>query len=179
MARWFQVLVITVLWCKTAYAHPHDDVVQQALLSIGMDKVILSVRIVPSHDEGAAIYAHIDTNKDGVVSTNESNAFAMAVFSKMKLSIDGKPSALKVKSTDVPNYGYVAAGLGVIEIKGNAKIAMAADKKHKLIFETHYEMFTQEWLIQPFFYANLNNSFSGKEIQRSETGKYVEVMFTP
>lgn len=63
-------------------AHPHTKVEQQAILSIGLERAAIRIRILPSYDEGAEIFAHIDLDGDGKVPEAEVLHFAEEVASE-------------------------------------------------------------------------------------------------
>ncbi|MGI9250282.1 MAG: hypothetical protein ACR2PR_03685 [Pseudohongiellaceae bacterium] len=164
---------------NTAQAHPHNDVEQQALISIGWDSLALEIRIVPSLDEGAAIYAHIDSNGDGLVSDSEAAVFGAQVLSKARLEVGGDEISLGNPNVLIPNKESVSAGLAVIKIDADASFPPITNARHTVAFEITYEEFSQDWFIQPFFYAPLMEQPTKPSVHRSASGHRVEIKLSP
>lgn len=162
-----------------AQAHPHDHVEQQALLSIGLDRVVLQVRIVPSYIEGAAIYAHIDDDGDGHVSDDEAAAFAENVISKTRMTLDANEIAFEPPSVKMPDRKSVSSGLGVIEVDAKTSIELTATETHILAFDIAFEAFSHDWFVQPFFFESLDKAVPSKSVERSESSHGIAIAFSP
>ena len=119
MKKGLLILPCILCFVSKTQAHPHDDVEQQALLSIGLDKAALQIKIVPSYIEGAAIYSHIDRNDDGLVSEEEAANFSSDVISKTKFQLNGNEISLSNISVSVPSKQTVSGGLAIIEINAD------------------------------------------------------------
>ena len=168
-----------VLLAGVATAHPHKDVEQQALVSVGLDVVSLEVRIVPSFEEGAAIFAHIDSDANGVVSADEAAKFGAEVIEKTVLKVDGWRIAFSSPRVAVPTSEWVAAGLGVIEVDADAAFDFTSTPDHSVAFEIAYENLAHTWFVQPFFYADLMATMSLQSLERAVAGSRVEILFSP
>jgi hypothetical protein len=156
-------------------AHPHSNVDQQALLSIGLDHASLSIRIVPSDNEGGAILNHIDKNGDGAVSQAEAKRFGQDVVSDVQLAIDGAEVAIGRLTVLIPESTAIVSGTGMIEINAEARYNRLQSKAHQIEFSISYEDFSHDWFIQPFFFENLPNTYANQSIMRSQDGLSVRV----
>jgi hypothetical protein len=160
-----------------AGAHPHSYVDQQALIFVGLDALDLTIRIVPSFEDGAAIFAHIDSDGNGFVSDREATAFGAAVVAKAELEVDGREVTLLNALATVPSIEQLAAGGGVIEVEAQASFALGSGGKHRLVFGIAYEDLSHDWFIQPFFYRGLVDTGS-PVVQRTDTGNRVGIVFS-
>jgi len=159
-------------------AHPHRYVDQQAHLSVGVDVADLTIRIVPSFEEGAEIFAHVDLDGDGTVTDEEAASFASEVVSKATLTVDSRNILFDDATAIVPDADRVAAGSAVIEVKASASFALTNAKDHQVVFDITYDDFSHEWFIQPFFYANLVKATTLPRVKRSETRNHVIIFFS-
>ncbi|WP_133405570.1 DUF1007 family protein [Parashewanella tropica] len=173
------LLVLCLLFCCNAYSHPHTNVKQQALLSVGLDKVALTIRVVPSFDEGAEIFDTIDSNKNGVVSDKEANAFSTKVMNKVRLIQGDKRVKLNLKSVHIPSMIQVSSGLGVIELKADGKLSLKKSTTDKVTFSVNYEDLSHDWFIQPFYFKDLTTHFKHIEINRRHHGTFLEMTLAP
>ena len=162
-----------------AHGHPHEDVDQQVLLSVGTGEVVVQIRIAPSYTEGAAIFAHIDTDGDGAVSEAEAAAFGSAVIGQSALTVDGMGFRFNTPKVSVPDREWVSAGFGLIEIDTTAPINLTSAARHRLEFEIWYGELAHDWFIQPFYFPELTGIFPSQSIGRSSSGRQVRILFRP
>lgn len=151
-------------------AHPHSKVEQQAILSIGLNRAVLSIRIVPSYDEGAAIFAHLDQDEDGEVSETEAMLFGDALIAKTEFVVDGTEVAFGYLSVKVPDAKIVATGEGMIEVRAEARFPELKSAEPVIRFLIGYEDLSHHWFTQPFNFGDLADAFPHQSIERSEDG---------
>jgi len=168
----FAFIVCLLACLETAGAHPHNYVDQQALLSVGANTVDVNIRIVPSFENGAAIFAAIDADGNGVVSQAEAAAFAAAVVANTSLEVDGNSIALQNATATVPYIDKVAAGFGIIEVDASAWFALSGVGEHQIAFAISYDDFSHDWQVQPFFYTDFAETISAQTVARSATGNH-------
>ena len=171
-------LLPLILLVGPVAAHPHTKVEQQAMLSIGLDRASLSIRIVPSYDEGAAILAYIDKNEDGVISQAEETLFGQAVLSQTRLTVDRSEVALSGLSVAIPDAAEIASGSGIIEINAEARYQKLTGQAHSIALTVSYEDLSHDWFVQPFFYKDLHNSYPEMEVSRSNDRLHTEIILS-
>jgi hypothetical protein len=174
------VLAVAVLACAGSplHGHPHNDVDQQVLLSISPARLDITVRIVPSPQEAAAILATIDGNGDGAVSSAEAAAWGKAVFDTVSIRLGGvavRPDSIAVR---VPETALVLAGTGMIEIGATAPLAAGgglaletgagtgSGMDARLDFAIGYEEFAHDWFVQPFLSQDLAGAAPAQPVER-------------
>ena len=161
-------LVLTVL-ANEIWAHPHHHVDQQAQLTIGTDEVRVVLRIVPSIDEGAAIFDAIDADRDGTVSKSEATAFAAELVAAVELRFDGALEAFGEPSVSVPERDLAARGGGVIEVGATAKHPLGQGD-HRIDLVVTDRRFAPDWFVQPFYTRPLTESTSSRRVERGDDG---------
>lgn len=171
------VLVLLFL-SKTLLAHPHSKIEQQALISVGLDRAVLAIRIMPSYDEGTTIFATIDGNGDGIVSDDEAETFGQQVLGGMALYVDGQMHSFGKVAVNIPEARLVRSGQGMIQVKATASFVRLGGTRHKMQLRISYEHLSHNWYIQPFFYSNLLKEYVSRAIERSPDGRHVEIAFS-
>lgn len=170
-------LVGLLLTANLLHAHLHDDVEQQALLSIGLDRATLEIRIIPSFDEGATVFAHLDSDADGTVSADEASSFGIEILSRSNLVVNDLPVDLGNLRIIVPQASQISSGQGVISVTTNANFPALNGARTSVHFEITYAELSNSWFIQPFFFADLNRTFSMDTLVRSSDGTRVDLTF--
>lgn len=160
-----------------AGAHPHAVVDQQALLSLGPGVADLTIRVVPSFVEGAAIFAHIDADSDGSVSEEERAAFALAVIERTRLEVDGISVGFDYVNAGIPGYRLAAAGAGVIEIVAAARFSLGDGGAHRVTFAIDYDDFSPDWQVQPYYYPDFVAAMSSPSVERTQGSNQVAIAF--
>jgi hypothetical protein len=172
------LLAATIAVPVQASAHPHHYVDQQVHLSIGMSAVELAIVIVPSGQDGAAIFSAIDSNGDGVVSDDEARTFGTDVVSATRLTIDGQPFTFILSDVGIPDGTTVLRGTAAITVNASAELRLADRQAHSVDFTIKYEEFSHDWFVQPFLYPNLLGKIAQLEIDRSNRAGKVVVRFS-
>ncbi|MFS4438151.1 hypothetical protein ACMA5I_08050 [Paracoccaceae bacterium GXU_MW_L88] len=158
-----------------AAAHPHSYVDQQVQLSLGMDSAQITVVIVPSANEGEAIFAHLDRDGDGAISDAEASAFARAVLDKAALMADGETVKLENAQIAMPEADAIQGGLGPIRLRADAPLALAPDTEHEIAFTIGYEDLSHDWFVQPYYHDDFTAAFPEPGLRRSEDGHEVVI----
>ncbi len=93
-----------------AHAHPIDEVVQGAYLTLAPGQVQLELDIVAGTMVVGMVMKALDPNGDRVISPAEARAFGTVVLGQSSLAVDGRPAAWKFDRVEAPTYAQIAAG---------------------------------------------------------------------
>jgi len=93
-----------------AEAHPLDEVIQAAYLTLAPGEVQLDLEIEPGSLVAGRIARVIDANGDGRISPAEARAYAERVLAQSSLIIDGVAVPLRLDRIDAPVYGNLVQG---------------------------------------------------------------------
>ena len=159
-------------------AHPHSYVDQQVQLSLGLDVLDATFVIVPSAEEGEAIFAHLDTDADGTISPRETSDFGAAVLDGTRLEVDRQAVELSEPVVDVAEAEEIRAGTGAITVTASAPLDLAPDSAHQVVFEVTYGEFSHEWFVQPFYYPDFVQAFEIPVLERSPEGQQVVIQLS-
>jgi hypothetical protein len=169
------IIVLLALLPGPALAHALDEYVQAALVSVERDRIALSLRLVPGVAIVEQVLPLLDTNCDGTISEGESRAYARGLITELRLTLDGKPLALRLANVQMPPLPGLREGLGAIHINLEAAGA-SAPGTHQLVLEN---------LHQPRFSAYLANGLRPRDAairitaqSRNETQSRFEMTYT-
>ena len=126
-------------WFATpALAHRLDEYLQATILSIEPGVVNGTMRLVPGVAVAPAIIGSIDTNHDGVLSSEEQFHYAQGVIADLHLKEDGRDLDLHLTSRAFPSVAEMKAGTGEIQLVFTANLSSPAGQ-HTLVFENHHQ----------------------------------------
>ncbi|MCG7522569.1 hypothetical protein [Ruegeria sp. Ofav3-42] len=152
-------LLTLIFLAEPLAAHPHSKVEQQVILSIGLDRVALSIRIVPLYEEGEEVFAHLDLDGNGTISEAEALSFGGGMISETDFAIDGSKTVFENLSVTTPDSHSVASGEGMIEAKVDARFPELHSAEHGISFSISYEELLHGWFVQPFFFGEVQKAF--------------------
>ena len=134
MTRTARICSIVILFVLpiTARAHRLDEYLQAARLALAPDQVLLKIDLTPGVDVAPAIFALINTDRDGLISEAEGKAYANRLIKEVVLEVDGQPRKLEVIRNQFPSFHEMQEGLGTIRIE--ARAAWRATPGHHLLF---------------------------------------------
>jgi len=116
----------------TARAHRLDEYLQAARLALAPDQVLLKIDLTPGVDVAPAIFALINTDRDGLISEAERKAYANRLLKDVVLEVDGQPRKLEVIRSQFPSFHEMQEGTGTIRIE--ARAAWRATPGHHMLF---------------------------------------------
>ena len=93
-----------------AEAHPLDEVVQAAYLTLAPGEVQLDLEIQPGVLVAGGIARDVDANGDGRISEAEARAYGERVLQASTLTVDGAPAELKLLRVQTPAYANLLQG---------------------------------------------------------------------
>lgn len=115
-----RALAMLALCTGVAAAHPVDEVVQGAYLTLAAGQVQLELDITPGSQVSAPVLADLDANGDRKITQAETRAYAARVLAKSFLKLDGQGARWTVVRVTVPDYANLSLGSGVLKIFASA-----------------------------------------------------------
>jgi len=129
-----------------AFAHRVDEYLQATTILVGSDRVQAQIRLVPGIEVLPAVFAFIDTDRDGVFSGAEQRAYAERVLRDLSLSVDGVRLPPRLLSSKFADLELMRDGRGIIQIDFDVEIPRAAGER-RLVFENHHFSGIAEYLV--------------------------------
>jgi hypothetical protein len=121
-----------------AGAHRLDEYLQATRLSIDIDRVGLEIDLTPGVSVASRVFAWADTNRDGELSTTETEAYARRILSAVVLSVDGRVVPVTLVDSRFPDVRDITAGVGTIRLRAASKIPPASAGRHQLAYVNEY-----------------------------------------
>lgn len=121
----------------TAQAHPLDEVVQGAYLTLKPGQVALELDISPGILVADSLLRRLDADGDTRIGGDEADAFGRHVLGQTRLTIDGAPAAWRLERVAAPPYDNVRQGGDTVRIYAVARRPERAGA-HSFTFENRY-----------------------------------------
>jgi hypothetical protein len=106
-------------------AHPLDEVIQAAYVTLAPGEVQLDLEIQPGSLVAAGVARSMDANGDGRISDGEARAYAARVLQASSLTLDGVSAPLRLLRVQTPSYANLARG-DILHIYASAPRPMRA-----------------------------------------------------
>jgi hypothetical protein len=129
---------ILLLCSIPAWAHRIDEYLQATILSLELDQVHASMRLIPGVMVAPSVIAMIDTNHDGVFSEDEKRAYADRVLRDLSLSIDEQAMKLRLDSWNIPDASLLRDGLGEIHLEYHVDLSPSAAATRTLVLANRH-----------------------------------------
>lgn len=156
-------------------AHPHSQVDQQLLVSLGRDGAAMQILITPSASNGAEIYGQIDLDRSGEINDAEAQAFAARVASAVRVEIDQTNMAISVTRVDLPDLDSMVAATRPITLETSVTFEALAIEPHEIVIEMSYQDLSHDWFIQPYLRPDLIALDAAPRIERREDGRWMKI----
>ena len=129
---------IVWLWAAPCFAHRLDEYLQGAIVSVEKNRLQAQVMLTPGVAVFPAVFADIDTNRDGSISPEEQRAYALRFLREVSLALDGHELNPRLLAFQFPDTGEMKEGRGEIQLEFDADLPPGGSNR-KLTFENHHE----------------------------------------
>ncbi len=137
-----------------ASAHRLDEYLQATRLWIDIESVGLEIDLTAGAAAASEVFAFIDTNRDGEISTAEGEAYARQMLRSVVLSVDGRSVPVTLVETHFPQFREMSLGVGTIRLRAIAKVPAAGAGRHQVSFLNTHRPETSVYLVNALVPAN-------------------------
>ena len=170
------IWILLALLNSRALAHPLDEVVQGAYLTLSPGTVQLELDLTPGEKVAATVLKALDANGDQSISEAEAKAFAQRVLEQLSLSLDRKALRWTLDKVTAPPYQNLKLGSDTLKIYAIAKRTDQTGE-HTLVYHNRYQPAKSQWTANIFLQpAAWQYQVLGQ--QRSSDGKQLTVKYT-
>lgn len=134
------------LWAAPAFAHRLDEYLQATTLNVEKGRVEVEMHLTPGVQVFPAVFAAIDTNRDGILSEAEKQAYARQVLRDLSLTLDGSGLQLRLVSSTFAKPDDMKEGLGDIILVYDADVSPGGVPR-KLVFQNHHQSRISVYLV--------------------------------
>jgi hypothetical protein len=132
------LLLWLVILPYTALAHRLDEYLQATLVTIEPSEVRFQINFTPGVAVAERVLSLIDRDHDGVISTNETVAYADLVRRHLAVAVDGHKLALSLTASNFPNVTELRTGWGIIQLEFCATVGHLQTGAHKLTLKNRH-----------------------------------------
>jgi hypothetical protein len=137
VARFLLLLGLLALPLNVS-GHRLDEYLQATLVTIEPDALRLQINLTPGVAVAEQVLALIDTNRNGMVSTNEAKTYVDNLKRHLIVRLDDREIELKLAGSNFPPVPEVRAGSGIIQVEFVGKIDALSAGPHRMKFENQH-----------------------------------------
>lgn len=141
--------LLTALIPGLALAHPVDEVVQGAYLTLAPGEMRLELDLTPGTEVADAVLRTIDANGDKRLSEAETRAFGERVLQQSTLTLNGKAAAWRLDRVSAPAYEDLQLAAATLKIYAVAKRPDRAGPQ-TFSYENRYQPAKSQWIANVF-----------------------------
>ncbi len=120
-------------------AHQLDEYLQATIVAIEPGEIRLKINLTPGVAIAEKLIGLIDGNHDGVISTDESEAYAESFKRDLSARMDGREVELKLAASTFPEPAELRGGVGIIQLEYSASAGALAAGTHKFTLENRHQ----------------------------------------
>ncbi len=122
----------------TVSARALDQYLQLTQIALAPDGARIELRLIPGVQVAERIYALIDANGDGQITTAEEQAYSRRVSQDIELALNGVSVPLKLTDLQFPTKQEMREGLGTIRLTYVAPATLGAADHQQLYFRNNH-----------------------------------------
>jgi hypothetical protein len=171
--RWLVSLAVAGVWLATpapARAHRLDEYLQATRITIDAARVGLEVDLTAGAAMASEVFAWIDTNRDGQISSVEGEAYARQVLRSLVLSVDGRAMSITLVDVRFPQYGEMSRGVGTIQVRATAELSASRAGRHQVSFVNTHRPERSVYLVNALVPTDPRIQIGGQQRDRAQHG---------
>jgi hypothetical protein len=172
-----RVCLVLALLSGGAGAHPLDEMVQGAYLTLMPGAVQLELDLTPGPLVAAPLIKALDPNADGKVSAAEARVFAGQVLTQSSLTLNGAALRWTLDEVTVPPLQNLKVGSDTIKIYA---VAQRSDRAGAAIltYQNRYQPVKSQWMANIFLQPGAGWQYAVTGQQHSNDGRGLTVKYT-
>ena len=132
---------------STVFAHRIDEYLQATLVVIEPDRVRLQINLTPGVAVAEQVLALMDSDRDGVISTNEAAAYCESLNREFLVRLDHRELKLKLTASYFPGCDELRTGWGFIQMEFSAWPGRSSAGAHTLTIENRHLSSVSAYLV--------------------------------
>ncbi len=173
-AAWLLLLLLAPGW---AAAHPVDEVVQGAYLTLSPGAVRLELDLTPGPAVADALLQSLDARRDGLITDAEARAYAERVLKQSTIVLDGVAAAWRLEKISTPLYESLRLGSDTLKIYA---VAVRPDQvgAHTLSYRNRYQPAKSQCIANIFLQPGPDRRYLVTGQKHSDDGRILTVNYT-
>jgi hypothetical protein len=158
------------------FAHQLDEYLQATLVVIEPDRIRLQINLTPGVAVAEQVLDSIDSDHNGVISTNEAAAYCGSLKHDLIVRLDKRDLKLKVSASYFPGCEELRTGWGFVQVEFSAAAGRLTSGAHTLSIENRHMPSNSVYLVNAAQPASAAIQIT-KQI-RNENQSRGEIQFT-
>lgn len=160
-----------------AAAHPLDEIVQGAYLTVTPGQILLELDLAPGPLVADVVLKALDANGDQSISEEEAQAYAGRVLDQSTLTIDGVEARWRLQAVVAPPYGNIETAGDVIKIFA---VASQVDRVggRTMAYDNRYAPVKSQCIANVFLVRAQGWRYEVTTQSRSDDGRQLMVSYT-
>lgn len=138
MKRLLFILLCACALQTTASAHVLDQYLQVAQVALAPEGVRVELRLIPGVQVADRIFALIDVNGDGQISSSEEQSYAQRIVQDIAFEMDSQPTPLTLTGVQFPSRREMQEGIGAIRLNLATETALGSAGEHQISFRNDH-----------------------------------------
>lgn len=173
--RYLPIILAILARPSGVLGHQLDEYAQATLVAIEPGQIWLDLNLTPGVAVAEKLFGQIDQNHDGVISTNESAAYAESLKHDLLVRLDGRSLELKPVALNLPAPAELRTGWGIIQLEFSVRPGEFSAGSHKLTFENRHQPVASVYLFNAAHPASRLIQITGQK--RNEIQSTGEIAF--
>jgi hypothetical protein len=138
MKRILPGLLLACCLSTPAPGHVLDQYLQVAKIGLAQDAVHVELRLIAGVHVADRVFAMIDVDRDGRISTEEEQSYARRVVQDLALEVDGRSIPLTLIRTHFPSRSEMHEGVSGIDLNLTALAPIGVTGAHQVYFRNSH-----------------------------------------
>jgi nickel/cobalt transporter (NicO) family protein len=174
----FAILGVWLATTAPAGAHRLDEYLQATRLSIDLERVGLEIDLTAGVAVAPEIFAWIDSNRDGQISSAEGDAYARQMLRSVVLSIDDRPVPITLVEIRVPEFREISLGVGTIRVRATARLSATSPGRHQVSYFNTHRSESSVYLVNALVPADPRIQLAGQRRDSAQHGLTLDYTVT-
>lgn len=161
----------------SACAHPVDEIVQGAYLTLTAGRVELELDLSPGSKVAGSVLRELDTDGDGRASDAEARAYAQRVLAQSSLKLGSNPARWTLERVEAPPLAHLRTGNAALKVYAFAPRTDAAGQQ-TLSYQNRYRPAPSQWIANIFLRPGGGWTYAVTSQSRSNDGRSLTVTYT-
>ena len=159
-----------------AQAHPVDEVVQGAYLTLAPGTVQLELDITPGSQVADTVLKGLDSNSDSKITDAEAKGYARKVLAQSTLKLGGAAVAWTLDKVEVPPYADLKTGNAILKIYALAQRPDSAGAQ-TLSYQNRYQPARSQCIANVFMQPAAGWQYQVTGQSHSDDGRQLSVKY--
>jgi hypothetical protein len=175
--EWSAAALALLLAPGRADAHPVDEVVQGAYLTLAPGELRLELDLTPGTEVADAVLRALDANGDRRITDAEARTYAERVLKQSTVTLDGAPAAWRLDRVNAPSYESLKFATDTFKVYA---VAVRPDRPgaHSLAYDNRYQPAKSQCIANIFLQPGSGWRYQVTGQKHSDDGRRLSVSYT-